>query len=242
MGKLSSDRLLRVKQCENLKESLVLNKSIKNVGKNDYITVGDWCLFHKAVPETGGSIKSLIGMVLDFAYLNQKTWRQTEYAKSFVNISDLKKKMDEIRKAQESKERNKEKNGENNEDDDGEKDKEKNNEAKILGVLCLWFHLIDHQRGLIETSKMKFHGYIDVCQYNQHLPEPRKVKLRANPGPAVPSGEGPAFGVPQKLRPIFQLDASTFQEIKSFVTIVEEDVEEEGAQLTEESDDSSIEE
>lgn len=140
--KLSSDRLIRVKQCDDLKKSLVVNTNINEVKEQEYIAIGDWCLFDKLYKEEDGSQLSLIGRVLDFAYMSQSTWRQTEYNKTFINIKSLKTKINSSRSEDQIA-----------------------TTKKILGVICQWFEITDCKDPYLTAASLKFHGLIDVCQY-----------------------------------------------------------------------------
>lgn len=77
-NKLSSDRMVRVKESELMtqKKNLVLCN-----GKSDRIFVRDWCLFKRVDND-----KSLVGYLLNFVYPDEKTWRKAEYSGKYANI------------------------------------------------------------------------------------------------------------------------------------------------------------
>jgi len=86
--KLSSDRLQRVRNSEyekNIRSVITCNHNCTIISTE--LNVGDWCLF-----QTDDDNGCIIGLVLNFAYMINQTWRNIEYSNNFVNfvISDKK--------------------------------------------------------------------------------------------------------------------------------------------------------
>lgn len=81
-GKLSSDRLLRVRQLEY--ESFKSNDvklSANFLDKCDEINIDDWTIFNRI-----DSHKCLVGLVLGFGYLSGTTGKTKEYSSTFAKI------------------------------------------------------------------------------------------------------------------------------------------------------------
>lgn len=205
--KLSSDRLRRVQQCDDLKSSFVVNKSIGDVQKCDFIAIGDWCLFKKLNLETDGRQFCLIGRVLDFAYENQRTWRQTEYNKSFVDLKNLPKKSAEGAEEgtdveeQPSNQKNK-KSADMNEQAPKQKTK------KNLGVIGQWYQVISKTTYGLELVGLDYHGLLDIRQYESHIPEPYSKRLKNK------SSEK------NKIKYEYRILESTFKNIEHLIEVV----------------------
>ncbi|CAG9814094.1 unnamed protein product [Phaedon cochleariae] len=82
-SKLSSDRTIRVRSEKKLDPTgSVMSRPMKS----NIISIGDWCIFENNFKYKKTDF--IIGCVLSFKYLSKKG-KQTEYAKHFVNISEL---------------------------------------------------------------------------------------------------------------------------------------------------------
>lgn len=80
--KLSSDRLQRVQQSEvskNSRDGEIFDHDDVYIGNK--ILINDLCVFQQ--PGKPG----LIGLVSGFAYLDEKTWRGTEYSSHYANVT-----------------------------------------------------------------------------------------------------------------------------------------------------------
>lgn len=82
-GKLSSVRLERVRQSEYQRRSETQSVcSYQSLAIHTELNVGDWCLFEKE-----DCSSCLIGVILDFAYMDGSTWRKIEFSSNFANVS-----------------------------------------------------------------------------------------------------------------------------------------------------------
>lgn len=80
-GHLSNDRLSRVQGCELEDGNNDQQIDVSVVCELEKIYILDWCLFEN--PNTG---KCLLGHVLQFAYMDETTWRKIEFTKPSANV------------------------------------------------------------------------------------------------------------------------------------------------------------
>lgn len=85
-GKLSNDRLQRVQEIERKKKS-VRRDLVLDTQVCEEVHLGDWCLFEIPEQEAGQS-KCLIGLVLQFAYLEERVWRKISYSSEYARVQN----------------------------------------------------------------------------------------------------------------------------------------------------------
>ena len=79
--KLSSDRNIRVREAESRNITDIHRLEISELRRQEKFHINEYCLF-----KTADSESCLIGLISGFAYMNETTWKEIAYYKTFVEI------------------------------------------------------------------------------------------------------------------------------------------------------------
>lgn len=163
--KMSSDRLLRVRQSDDKIPITFRENKITDVKRERKIYIQDYCVF-KCID----SDDYLIGLICDIAFMaidegKKLKWKETTYRKSFVEVEDGEEKesVEEI----EDEEEEAVKTGKKGQ-------KKRKNVKKTLSVFGRWFCVNPETRRLVLMSFDR-QGYVPVRNYHLTIPPPELV-------------------------------------------------------------------